>query len=283
MADAFDLTWLWCSSGRGIWGGPAGVTVSFKNSEAYTLAWICHGKATITLDGTPHEVQGPRDFILYRPWQKIEIQHDGLEPVWGHSFSFCLAAWPKGWPWPGPVKRRMPSYDVIRPLFEYVLAHIPPDHIQLPPSLPPVVKALLLAFIQGPVERVHMLPESYPPPLQRVLHWMRELTELSPHRKVSLDAVAAVAGVSCMQICRIFKEYIGYTPLAAISTYRIMLSLAKLRTGRKIESIAHELGFANAAHYALRFKAIFGISPSEMQRRMADGYVPEMPQLPLIT
>ena len=270
-SDGFNLTWLWCAPGHGAWGGAAGTSHSFVNGDNYTFWWLSHGKATISIDGRAYPGVAPSDVFLLQPRQDLRWKFDPFEPTISFGFSFSLGSIPRDWPsqdaWPS--KRCMPTDDVLRPLFQYVVSHTPHACEQLPADLVLAVKAILLTFIRGPLDRVHMFPVSYPQPVRNVLSWMRKKLSADPRTKVTLEDVAAVAGVSPVHICRLFNQHLGQPPLATLARYRITLSLGMLRSGRKVESVAHDIGFTNATHYATRFKAIFGKSPIEVQRDLA--------------
>jgi len=110
---------------------------------------------------------------------------------------------------------------------------------------------------------------------------MRELVDLDPGRKVDIDDCAAVAEVSSRQLRRLFQEFLGHTPLEVLYMYLIARSLTGLRAGQKIDPLAHEHGFAHAAHYSSRFKAMYGKSPTQMQKAMATNtcVIPDLPFL----
>jgi len=265
-SDGFHLTSLWCDHDNGGWGAPAGSLLSGPIGNNYMFWWLSHGKATLYSEGKVHHGT-PGDVFLLQPLQDLKWEFDRCESTGGFAFFFTLGSIPRDWPkqnaW--PVKRHMPTDDVLRPLFEYVVARTPRSYQQLLADLALAVKTILLTFIRSPLDRTHMFPDSYPQPVRNVLSWMREKLSADPRTKVTLQDVAAVAGVSPVHICRLFNQHLGLPPLAAFTRYRITLSLGMLRLGRKVESVAHDVGFADAVNYATRFKAIFGKPPSEAQ------------------
>ena len=272
-ADGFDLTGLWRGADDGGWGLVPSNTMQTdlnSNSNSYMFLWLKHGEATLYTQGKAYRGVGG-DVFLLQPSQVIKWEFDRFEPTGGIVFSFTLGSIPRDWPnqaaW--PVKRHMPSNDVLRPLFQYVVGRTPQNYQQLTADLVMVVKAILLTFIHGPLDRVYMFPDSYPQPLRNVLSWIREKLSADPRAKVTLQDIAAVAGVSPVHIIRLFNQHLGLSPLAALTRYRITLSLEMLRHGRKVESVAHDIGFATAAHYATKFKAILGKPPSEAQKDVA--------------
>ena len=85
-----------------------------------------------------------------------------------------------------------------------------------------------------------------------------------PHRHDQdrwLAELAALSGMSSYQLIRAFRNSTGMTPHAWQLNQRINLARQRMRAGEAIASVAHELGFADQAHFQRVFKAQTGVTP----------------------
>lgn len=281
MVDHLRLSYLSCgpSSERSTLCTP-GISREL-NVLSYWFCWFHQGKASCSVKGKTYQL-GPDDILVLQPGHFVKWKVDPVEPTLKHHFAFEITSAPPHWLAPAkwPIVRRMPREDIIRPLFEYVMAYAPHDAIVVPPTIEAAIEIMLSAFISDKSERTHTFPRFYPPPVQRVLNWIFEFMSSTPGKKVTLDDMAEVSGVSRAQLCRLFVKYLKHAPLDVLYLYRITRSLHGLRSGEKLESLAHDLGFADVAHYSRRFKALYGKSPSAMREAMTKGFIPEPPDLP---
>jgi len=83
---------------------------------------------------------------------------------------------------------------------------------------------------------------------------------------LSLEQLAALAGVGARQLNRLFATRFGASAVARYRTLRLDKAHELLeRTSMPIAEVARVTGFANAAHFSRRFRAAFGVSPSAMR------------------
>src|SRR5690606_41747839 len=61
-----------------------------------------------------------------------------------------------------------------------------------------------------------------------------------------LERLAAQAGMSRSAFAAAFKHAVGTTPAAYVLEWRLRLAATRLREGRAVKQVAHELGFAGA-------------------------------------
>jgi len=242
---------------------------------------MVHGKGIFCVDDKPYTAL-PGDVFLFRPGQTLQWENDPLEPSMSQAIGLYAEPLPKYWPPPSrwPVRRRLPDNDVIRPLFEFILGNAPDSSGKPSPVLESAIETMMSAFICGPVIRPQIVPSAYPAAVQRVVNSILQRLVARSHTKVTLDDLAAIGGVSREHLCRLFRQYVGYSPVDMVYMYRLTRSLIGLNTGQTVEALAHEFGFADAPHYVRRFIALFGKSPAEMRQAMAKGYKPKLPKLP---
>jgi AraC family transcriptional regulator len=99
--------------------------------------------------------------------------------------------------------------------------------------------------------------------LRRVL----DLLEARPTERVSMERLAAEAGLSQAHFARAFKASTGAAPYQWQLRARLKRAQAMLEeTEVSVEAVAQATGFGDAAHLARRFRAATGTSPSEWRR-----------------
>ena len=76
-----------------------------------------------------------------------------------------------------------------------------------------------------------------------------------------LERLAAQAGMSRSAFAAAFKHAVGTTPAAYVLDWRLGLAAARLREGRAVKQVAHELGFAGAGALLKGFRRRYGVSP----------------------
>ncbi|NSC21986.1 helix-turn-helix domain-containing protein [Streptomyces albus subsp. chlorinus] len=99
--------------------------------------------------------------------------------------------------------------------------------------------------------------------LEPVLDWLRD--NLS--RPLTLDDVAAHAGVSTRTLIRRFRDQTGTTPLQWLHHARIRRAQHLLEaTEEPVEHIAHKVGFGSPTAFRDRFKRTTGVTPRAYRR-----------------
>lgn len=85
---------------------------------------------------------------------------------------------------------------------------------------------------------------------------------------VSLDEVAAAAGLSPFHLSRIFKTRLGLSPYAYQMSLRLRRAKGELKAGRSAAQVAVDLGFFDQSHFTKRFKGFVGVTPTQYQRSL---------------
>jgi AraC-like DNA-binding protein len=94
---------------------------------------------------------------------------------------------------------------------------------------------------------------------------------------LDLDTLAAVAGLSKFHFQRLFRATYGVTPAAYVSRRRVERAQDLLRaTNLTVTEVCHIVGFSSVGSFSSRFRELVGETPSEFQRRYADG-APHIP------
>lgn len=79
---------------------------------------------------------------------------------------------------------------------------------------------------------------------------------------VTLDGLAARAGISRGECCRYFRRMTGQTPFQYLTQYRVRRSLRLLEeTDRSIADIAQDCGFSAQSYYTYCFRNLLDTTP----------------------
>lgn len=84
---------------------------------------------------------------------------------------------------------------------------------------------------------------------------------------LSVDALAARAGLSARQFARQFRAAYGAPPASFVARVRLDAGRTLLGQGLSVAQAAHAVGFASANGFRRAFERRFGVSPSEYQHR----------------
>ena len=281
MRENLTIEHLRCGANYGLHTYAAGTAFTSIYKD-FAFLWCRHGAATCHIGPASCDV-GEGDVMLIGPLQAVRWQVEPASPCVMHSFAFNVKSLPAQWPprrdW--PIKRHMSGDDVLRPLFEYVVRHVTRDEKDIEPCLTAAAATMLSTFVQGSVDRTPSFVRSYPMAVQRALQWIgRAIAD--PSKVISLEDLAASAGVRPTHFCGMFRRHVGVPPLKYIYMLRLTRSLISLASGEKVNVIARMYGFADTAHYNRRFRAFFGMTPAQMRQAMAKGYEYSTPNLPLM-
>lgn len=94
---------------------------------------------------------------------------------------------------------------------------------------------------------------------------------------LDLEQLAAVAAISKWHFHRLFTATYGRTPAAYLSERRVERAQDLLRaTNLTVTEVCHAVGFSSLGSFSSRFSEVVGESPSDFQRRYADG-APRIP------
>ena len=90
-------------------------------------------------------------------------------------------------------------------------------------------------------------------------------------RNVSLDELAAAAGIGKFRLIRLFRQRTGLPPHALQLAHRIRRARHLLEAGQTIAEASAAAGFADQSHLHRHFQRSLGMTPAEYRRRFRDG------------
>jgi len=105
------------------------------------------------------------------------------------------------------------------------------------------------------------------PRIQRSIdHLLAHLTD-----PPSLEALAAVAGLSRSRFAKLFEEQVAETPGQFLEQHRLLRVKRLLEyTSQTLQDIAEQMGFSSPFYLSLRFKHRFGLSPRDYRQRYVE-------------
>ncbi len=100
------------------------------------------------------------------------------------------------------------------------------------------------------------------------LESVRALIEEDPARHYDVEELGRLAAMNRTKLRAAFKLVYGMTLSDYQTAARMRLAERRLRsTDLSLESVAHEVGYANAASFVVAYKAFFGSTPGLARRR----------------
>jgi AraC-like DNA-binding protein len=124
---------------------------------------------------------------------------------------------------------------------------------------------------------------SAPPRAQRAVRRARrdpalraacELLASEPARNVTLDELAAAAGVGRYRLLRLLRAGLGVPPHRYQLACRISRARTLLAAGRPIADVALETGFADQSHLHRHFRRSLGLTPAGYAAAVARAQTP---------
>lgn len=95
---------------------------------------------------------------------------------------------------------------------------------------------------------------------------VKSIIAARPAATPTLRALAASAGCSPYELCRLFRARTGYTITAFRHALRLRLALPLLRRpASDISDIALTLGYSSHSHFTMQFRRHFGITPAQFR------------------
>jgi len=94
-----------------------------------------------------------------------------------------------------------------------------------------------------------------------------EINQYYSDRSFDLRKISARMDISERQLQRKLKTLLGCTPSGYLRTYRLQKSLPLLSQGIPVREVAQAVGFSSQSYFASCFKAEFGQTPTDYQKR----------------
>lgn len=243
-------------------------TLRPKGSGDYLLIYTLDGKGRIDWGRNTLEL-GKGDLLLYTPgaYQSYRTAPgcERWELAWAHfeprSHWLPLLKWPEwaaGVAWLQMSDQR--AREELESAFQQILAQArQPWSSSLAFALNHLEACLLWADLVARKDRSLQVDSR----LRRAMDFLIE----DPGAAFSLDAVAAVAGLSPSRFSHLFKAQTGQTPQRFSEEIRLAHARFLLKESRfSIAEIARQCGYGDALYFSRRFQHKTGESPSAFRR-----------------
>lgn len=99
------------------------------------------------------------------------------------------------------------------------------------------------------------------------LDQVRDHVAESLDRRLTMEELASVAGMSRSQFYRCFREVAGQPPHQWVMCARIQHAQRLLSEGALLSQVAHDTGFADQAHFSRCFRRATGLPPGQWVKR----------------
>lgn len=237
--------------------------------------WLLEGNA-VYRRGSAEVVAPEGSLVLCRPGATDFFQWDRHRRTRHAYFHFSFPDPPEDWQdW--PLVRLPETDDILRPLFRHVLTWFGRGDAA---QCRLVLATMLTAFCTGESAAGGMAQPPWPPAVEQVCAWVGEQLDADPAVPLSLPRLAEVACLTPEHLCRVFKSALGHGPMETVRLIRLDRAATLLtRSNYAVGEIAALCGFASPFHFSRRFKDAYGLSPTELRRRMQGGGLPPLPRL----
>jgi len=146
------------------------------------------------------------------------------------------------------------------------------DLLRLPPEFLDLhAEATATSFLAASLDTLSALAPATagPTPAEAVrLESVRTLIEENPARHHDVEDLGRLAAMNRTKLRAAFKLVYGMTLSDYQAGARMRLAKRRLRsTDLSIESVAHDVGYANAASFVVAYKAFFGSTPGRSRKR----------------
>ncbi len=91
-----------------------------------------------------------------------------------------------------------------------------------------------------------------------------DLNELATICRYRANQVAKMLGISCRQLERDFRKYMGVTPKYWLREQRALRAVLLIHSGTDLSDVSRELGFKRYGHFSREIRAFFGVRPVEL-------------------
>jgi AraC-like DNA-binding protein len=86
-------------------------------------------------------------------------------------------------------------------------------------------------------------------------------------KELNLNFLSHIRFTSKFHLLRLFKRYYGQTPKQYLTEKRLLQAKDSLAKGANISETCYDIGFESPSSFSTLFKARFGMTPTEFQKR----------------
>lgn len=252
-------------SARMFHSGPLCGINDFDDNGLGQLHLVRRGPLTVRHAGEEHQVQEPSLLFYPRP-----LPHRFIADASTGADMAC-ANLDFGGGAANPVTRALPAYvqlplsalpgalPVLELLFDEAFAQRCGRQVLVDRLFDALLVLLLRHLLDSGLVQGGPLAGLGHPQLARALAAMHD----APEKPWTLDALAAIAGMSRSRFAEVFAERVGTPPSTYLAGYRITLAQEALRRGNKLDQVAQQVGYGSGAALSRAFASVCGMSPRQ--------------------
>lgn len=239
-----------------------------REQAHHSLWFITKGRGEIYINGTKHKLK-PGKLIMYSPGMVCEKKTSQTNPLEFYfvRFTYALASEEKEkWFFETPDKVSFPLQGVYSINNTGSIIQLLDQINLLSKRRGPIVaiqrkmhfQELLLMIIQD--FRSQKMAGNSTMALETTIDYMVN----NYHLHLTLSDLAKMAGLSTSHYARIFKKYVGYSPIDYLTHLRIdrakeLLAISDFR----IKEISQSVGYEDELYFSRTFKRLVGVSPTQ--------------------
>ena len=259
----------------------ADLTIDRLATDFIRLQIARRGHATISAGGRTTDISD-RQFAITpagaRSRNVCQAGHECLmlrlnEPALLQRLTALLGAKPKGeMTFEAAIGAGQPHAQVLSHLILFFSQQLDSAASRLPAAVClELEQAVQIAFLYASRHAFsHLLENQESMPAPWVVRRIEEFIEAHWQEPITIDRLAAEAGVSARAIFRAFERSRGYSPMAFAKTIRLKRAREILMSGDpgvNVTATAFKSNFASPSRFAKDYRDVFGELPSETLSR----------------
>ncbi len=249
----------------------AGQTLPPHWHERMEIWGINQGEFTFTCDGDIFDLQ-PGDVLIINPGQ-VHSCRVNVAPVQFQCIIFDMNILFTNRP--GEIDQTLRSIAGGALRFQHIVRKSPDIYplvqriMAIDPNMPYSCMEItgLIYQLLSLLTRHYVLKEEHPVPrLLQEINQLLEYIHKNYHKKLTLEELSAIACRSPSYLCRWFKEAVGESPMAYLTTIRINKAYELLSAGScSVADAADAVGFSDLNTFTRQFRKRVGILPSKVK------------------
>ncbi|WP_251551677.1 AraC family transcriptional regulator [Neobacillus muris] len=249
-----------------------------RKKTLYPSLWfITKGSGEIVMNGKKSELS-PGKLVIFTPGMSCDKKSDSNDPLEIYFIRFTYAgAFEKKeqWYFKHPEEIHFPLQGVytiknstgVAFLFEEILSLSKRRGSAIAFKKKILFQELLLTLIQD------FHSQTISKDTKQVIEETIDYISHHYHRAITLSDLAKMAGLSNSHYSRLFKKYIGYSPIEYVTHLRIDRAKELLaHSDRRIKEVSLSVGYEDELYFSRIFKKIVGVSPTQFsdEKKMAN-------------
>lgn len=230
----------------------------------HVLEYVVAGRGEVRLAGQRHPLTTGAVFA-YSPTMPCEIRTDPSAPMVKYFVTFAgtgVTARLRRSGLPAGTVRQLAAPAEVTSVFEDLVREGQRSGALARRMCAAIAEVLWLKIEDG----VTLAPHATDPAREAFLR-CKALIDAEAERLMTLEEIAATAGVEASSVCRWFRRYQGTSPYQYLLRRKMNVAAEHLvENGGLVKEAAQRVGFADPYHFSRAFKAVHGVAPRALLR-----------------